>query len=181
MFYAGASYNYSNEGMELLHNVLDEWPEDAACIVLAGMVVNTSGRSNGFKEGDLDVEHLNKIIKGRAHGENASPGLLERITPALGQVRHLAEHICEDLGLDELNQRHTTVRQDKDVEILVKHLLNVDALRFATDKPSNHTMVHLFFDGHNANSEETMVGMQSTCCGIDFAFGHVMRLWMMRL
>ncbi|KAI0764478.1 hypothetical protein BC629DRAFT_1293531 [Irpex lacteus] len=147
MFYAGGSYNYSNEDMELLHNILGEWPEDAADIILAGTPVNTSGRDNGFKEGDLDVEHLNKIIKARAHGANATPNLLERITPALGQVRHLTEQVSNDLGLEELKKYHASVRQDKDVQILVKHLVDVSAFCFTTDTPSNHSMGHMFYDG----------------------------------
>ncbi|KAI0337892.1 hypothetical protein BDW22DRAFT_1339041 [Trametopsis cervina] len=147
MFYGGGSYNYSNECMELLHNVLGDWPEDTAQVMLAGMLVNTTGRPDGFKEGDLDVEHLNKSIKGRAHGVNASPELLERITPALGQTHHLMEQICGDLGLANLWQRHSEVRQDKDVEILVGHLVQAHVFHFARDKISKQTVTALFHTG----------------------------------
>ncbi len=147
MFYAGGSYNYSNEDMELLHNLLDEWPDDSAGVILAGMLVNTTGRDDVFKEGDLEVEHLNKSIKGRAHGANASPALLEKVTPALGQVQQLTQEICDELGVDALNQRHSHVRQEKDVALLVTHLMKANVFNFGKDVKSAHTAAPLYPEG----------------------------------
>ena len=43
MFYAGGGYNYSHETMELLHNLIHNWPADTAEVYLAAMLVNTKG------------------------------------------------------------------------------------------------------------------------------------------
>ncbi|KAI0703003.1 hypothetical protein BC835DRAFT_1404175 [Cytidiella melzeri] len=136
MFYAGGSYNYSNE----------DWPSNLAHVILAGMLVNTTGRKDGFKEGDLDVEHLNKSIKGRAHGANASAGLLEKVTPALGHVQQLTQQVSQQLGLDELNQQHSHVGQEKDIELLVKRFLKAKVFSFADDKKSTQVVSSLFHD-----------------------------------
>ncbi|KAH7903018.1 hypothetical protein BJ138DRAFT_1021237, partial [Hygrophoropsis aurantiaca] len=121
MFYAGLSYNYANECMELLHNLHHDWPSDTAKVLLSGMLVNTTGKRDGFVETDLDVEHLNGRIKARAHGTNATPASLEKATPAMGHIRHLAENMFRDMGVEEQNQHHSKVQQHKDVQILVAH------------------------------------------------------------
>ena len=64
MFYAGLSYNYANECMEITHNMVHDWPSDSAKILFARMLVNNSGRHDGFVETDLNCEHLNKQIQG---------------------------------------------------------------------------------------------------------------------
>lgn len=63
MFYAGESYNYAHECMELLHNVKHDWPSNAASVLSAVLLVNTTGKPDGFKKGNLNVEYLNKDIK----------------------------------------------------------------------------------------------------------------------
>lgn len=47
MFYAGASYNYAHECMELLYNYHHDWPRDTANVLLSGMLVNTTGKEDG--------------------------------------------------------------------------------------------------------------------------------------
>ena len=73
MFYAGLSYNYANECMEITHNVVHDWPSDSAKTLFAGMLVNNSGRHDGFVETDLNCEHLNKRIQGLTRGPNITP------------------------------------------------------------------------------------------------------------
>ena len=43
MFYGGGSYNYSNELMELLHNVEHDWPPESVNVIFDGMLVNMTG------------------------------------------------------------------------------------------------------------------------------------------
>ena len=144
MFYAGQSYNYANECMELLHNLLHDWPEDTAKVLLAGMLVNTTGEPNGFLEADLDVEHLNLRIKTRAHGTNATPDMLQKVTPSLGHVRDLTDRIYTETGVRDINEHHAKVQQHTDVSLLVNHLIRTHALSFSHDTLSEHSVTNLF-------------------------------------
>lgn len=103
MFYGEESYNYTNKDMELLHNLEHNWPHNTAKVVLSGMLVNTTGWLDGFMEANLDLEHLNKNIKGQAHESNTSSALLEKIKSALREAQHLTQQACTDLGIEELN------------------------------------------------------------------------------
>ncbi|KAJ7834336.1 hypothetical protein B0H14DRAFT_2590923 [Mycena olivaceomarginata] len=99
MFYAGGSFNYANESMELLHNLNHDWPSETAQVLRAGMFINNQGKRMTFKETDIRVEQFNKSIKSHARGSNARPGLLEKITPAIGHIQELSENILVDLGV----------------------------------------------------------------------------------
>lgn len=147
MFYAGGGYNYSHETMELLHNLIHDWPADTAEVYLAAMLVNTTGRKEAFKEGDLDVEHLNNVIKARAHGPNATPKLLEKITPAIGEIRQLVQQLFDDLDVEDIYQRHAHVKQDKDVQLLIAHMQKNNVFRWAQDRTSQHVVPDLFRGG----------------------------------
>jgi hypothetical protein len=147
MFYAGGSYNYSNELMELLHNTLHDWPRKAVQTIFNGMLVNSTGKPDGFTETDIRVERLNDAIKENTHGTNATPAYLEKITPAIGHVQHLTEHMYQDLGVEDLNQYHASVRQHKDVEILVEHLVKNRIFEWSEDKASDHLLIDLYRNG----------------------------------
>lgn len=147
MFYAGGGYNYANELMELLHNIQHDWPHDSAQVLLGGMIVCPSGRPDGHVEADLDVEHLNGDIKSHAHGSNATPKLLEKITPAIGEAHVLTTNVFRELGVDDLNQHHAKVKQHKDIQLLVQHLRLAHTFDFAKDKVSHQTVVDLYRNG----------------------------------
>jgi hypothetical protein len=147
MFYAAGSYNYSNECMELLHNVVHDWPKDYAGVAFNGMLVNPTGKPGRFKETNIRVEHLNDKVKARGHGPNATPELLEKVTPALGHVHILTEQLYEELGVEQQNQVHSEVAQHKDVEILVKHLTKHKVFDFQADKLSKHAVADLYCSG----------------------------------
>lgn len=147
MFYAGGSSNYANELMELLHNLEHDWPKDFAQIQLAGMLVNTSGEEDGFLEADLDVEHLNGDIKERAHGPNATPKLLEKITPAIGPCKELTARTFKAMGVQRINEHHAAVKQHKDIQILTGFMESRKVFRFDEDTLSEHAVVDLFRHG----------------------------------
>ena len=147
IFYAGRSYNYANECMELLHNLLHDWPEDAAKVLLAGMLVNTTGKPDGFLETDLDVEHLNLRIKSRAHGTNATPEMLRRVTPSLGHIRDLTDRIYHEIGVQDLNERHSRVQQHTDIQLLANHFVKSHAHDFSLDTLSEDLVTDLFRTG----------------------------------
>lgn len=147
MFYAAGSYNYSNECMELLHNYTHDWPKNYAQVAFNGMLVNPRGKQDGFKPADLSLEHLNDKIKERAHGPNATPEMLERITPIMGVVSALTNQLFEDIGVDSLNQRHSAVSQHADVQILAEHLQKYMIFDFSVDKKSQHAMTNLYDTG----------------------------------
>jgi hypothetical protein len=58
---------------------------------------------------------MNDSIKEKAHGVNASPEYLEKITPALRVLHHLTEHIYTDLGIEEINSLHAKIKQHVDM------------------------------------------------------------------
>jgi hypothetical protein len=144
MFYAGGSYNYAHECMELLHNYHHDWPWDMANVLLSGMLVNNTGEEGGFLECDLDVEHLNERVKDRVDELNVTPETLAKVTPALGHVQHAVEQLFTDVGVDEINQHHVNVRQHKDIKILVGHLNKANIFHFALDRQSNHSVLDLY-------------------------------------
>ncbi|KAJ7810639.1 hypothetical protein B0H14DRAFT_3090741 [Mycena olivaceomarginata] len=117
MFYAGGSFNYANE---------------------AGMFINNQGKRTTFKETDIHVKQFYKSIKSHAHGSNARPGLLEKITPAIGHIQELSENIFVNLGVFNEDQRHTDVSQHKDVILLVEHLCKSNIFDFSKDTTSDH-------------------------------------------
>ncbi|KAJ7684985.1 hypothetical protein DFH06DRAFT_1313354 [Mycena polygramma] len=129
MFYAGGGFNYANESMELLHNLNHDWPPDISPILRGGMLMN------------------NQVIKSHAHGANARPGLLEKITPAIGHVQELTEQIFEDLGVNDEDQHHAHVQQHKDVILLLQHLCVTKIFDFAQDKSSDHSVIDLYRTG----------------------------------
>lgn len=147
MFYGGSSYNYANESLELLHNLRHDWPEDTAEVLLAGMLVNTTGRSDGFVEGDMAMEHANKLIKGRAEGPGASPELLSKSTPAICHVQHLNDQLFKALYVKEAYQRHSHVSQEADVKILTAHMMRANIFQFDKDKASEHAISDLLRSG----------------------------------
>ncbi|KAJ7213112.1 hypothetical protein GGX14DRAFT_534293 [Mycena pura] len=148
MFYAGGSFNYANESMELLHNLNHDWPPDISPILRGGMLINNKdGKAGNFKETDIRVEQLNKSIKSHARGANASPGLLEKITPAIGHVQELTEKMFDDLGVNDEDQHHAHVRQHKDVILLLEHLSESNIFDFSRDKSSDHTVIDLYRTG----------------------------------
>ncbi|KAJ6505903.1 hypothetical protein C8R47DRAFT_967587 [Mycena vitilis] len=147
MYYAGGGYNYANELMELLHNLNHDWPADISPILRGGMLVNNPGRRTTFKEADIRVEQLNKSIKSHAHGVNARPALLEKITPAIGHVQNLTDQVCVELGVDIENKHHAKVRQVKDVGLILKQLCTEKIFDFTADKPSQHAVIDLYRGG----------------------------------
>ncbi|KAJ7211427.1 hypothetical protein C8J57DRAFT_1605879 [Mycena rebaudengoi] len=149
MFYAGGSFNYANEGMELLHNLNHDWPPDISPLLRGAMIMNNQGKPHTNKETDIRVEQFNKTVKSHAHGANARPGLLEKITPAIGHVQELTEQIFEDLGVNDEDQYHTKVRQHKDVAIILNLLCDANIFEFAKDTASPHSMIDLYrFGSH---------------------------------
>ena len=142
-FYGGGGYNYSHECMELLHNLRHDWPNDAAQVLLASMLVNTTGEADGFVEGDMDVEHLNKIIKSRVHGQGASPELLAKFTPSICHVQKLSRQLFSELHVDEINQRHHHVSQTGDIRMLTAYLTQTGVFDFTEDQKSEHIVVDL--------------------------------------
>ncbi|KAI0085007.1 hypothetical protein BDY19DRAFT_987286 [Irpex rosettiformis] len=129
MYYAGGSYNYAHEIMELLHNSVHDWPSNTAEVLFTSMLVNTT-------KGNLDVEHLNNAIKACAHDSNASPKLLEKITPAIDEVRQL-------IYVEDIYQWHSHVKQDKDTLLLVEHMQKNQIFRWSHDRSSVHTFSDL--------------------------------------
>lgn len=147
IYYAAGSYNYANKCMELLHNMIHDWPKDFAQVVFNGMLVNPSGKAGEFKPTDIRVEHLNDQIKERAHGSNATPNLLSKITPAMGHLSQLTDRLFSDLNIEHQNQQHIHVSQHRDIELLVKHFIKQKIFDFNSDARSEHAVVDLYQSG----------------------------------
>jgi hypothetical protein len=93
------------------------------------------------------VEQFNKTIKSHTSGANARPGVLKKITPALGHVQGLTEQLFLDLGLKADDQHHAEVKQHKDVQLLVDHLCDSKTFDFSADKLSEHPVIDLYRTG----------------------------------
>ncbi|KAJ8087328.1 hypothetical protein PM082_006158 [Marasmius tenuissimus] len=115
MFYTGGGFNYAQETMEILHNVTHDWPKDSASVLLAGMLCNTQGNSDSFKECDLLNEHCNKTIKDHIDGANTTPTTLQHQSPALGHLQVLRDTVYSELGVERANQKHMKVSQSQRV------------------------------------------------------------------
>lgn len=53
IFYAGGRYNYAAEVGDLLHNITHDWPKESVPMLVGGLLMNTSGRPDGFKDVDI--------------------------------------------------------------------------------------------------------------------------------
>ena len=148
IFYAAGSYNYANETMELLHNLEHDWPKPFAKFNMASMLVNPRGRAGDWKPTDICVEHLNDRIKEHAHGSNATPELLTKITPAMGHIQAFTDRLFEDLGVEAQNQKHKHVSQRRDVQLLFAYFQKHHVFDFARDKASSGKFrSNLFIEG----------------------------------
>ncbi|KAF8997527.1 hypothetical protein BDQ17DRAFT_1309756 [Cyathus striatus] len=147
MFYAAGCYNYANECMETLHNIIHDWPMPYADVAFKGIFFNPQGHNEDFKPTDIHVEHLNDRIKEHAHGTNVTPMILEKIVPAMGYVQNLTDHIFEEMGIEQLNQHHAHVSQTKDVLIVLQHFEAHHIFDFTMDIPSSHTVIDLYTHG----------------------------------
>ncbi|KAF7302967.1 hypothetical protein MKEN_01259400 [Mycena kentingensis (nom. inval.)] len=147
MFYAGGSFNYANESMELLHNMIHDWPADSARVLLASMLACSGKPGAVFLEMDMRVEHHNDRIKEHVKGPNASPAYLERITPALGPAHELTDELYEEMGIQSQTQRHAHVKQHKTVEIIVTHLSREHIFDFGQDREIENGAQDLYHAG----------------------------------
>ncbi|KAF8231197.1 hypothetical protein L208DRAFT_1378252 [Tricholoma matsutake] len=155
-------YNYSNECMELLHNLIHDWPKDTAPILHAGMLVNNTGKPGKFKETDIRVEQLNKKVKSHTSGANARPGVLKKITPALGHVHELIEQLSEELGVEADNQHHAEVRQHKDVQLLLNVLCAAKIFDFSADRKHGNDSLHPLTQPQDVRDERELNKAQDT-------------------
>ncbi|KAF6754556.1 hypothetical protein DFP72DRAFT_753435, partial [Ephemerocybe angulata] len=147
MFYAAGSYNYANETMELLHNSEHDWPKPYASTAISGMVVNPRGRKADCKPTDIRVEHLNDRVKEHTDGSNASPAVLEKITPAMGHVQEYTDLLFEDLGVERQNQKHSHVSQQRDIQLLFDYFTEQKVFDFTEDKSTSGEFLDLFTEG----------------------------------
>jgi len=81
----------------------------------------------------LMVNTLTKELRIVLMSQIITPETLAKVTPALGHVRHAAEQLFADVGVDAINQHHANVCQQKDIEILVGHLNKANIFRFSLD------------------------------------------------
>lgn len=149
IFYAGGSYNYAAEVGDLLHNIEHDWPKESVPVLVGGLVMNTSGRPDGFKDVDLGGEHYNGDIKEQAHGTNMTPQVLNQITPALGPVSVLADNLFRELGVERRQKRHAHVKATIDVHTLAKHLLKNHTLDFTGDQPATTKVPDFYVKGRD--------------------------------
>ncbi|QRW05896.1 hypothetical protein RhiLY_04895 [Ceratobasidium sp. AG-Ba] len=87
------------------------------------MLVNMTGKQDGWKETDLLQEHMNYWIKiiNKARGSNASWKWLGEISPCILVLRELATQVNTTLAPRNSNH-HTTPNLQADLEALTKSL-----------------------------------------------------------
>ncbi|KIY72127.1 hypothetical protein CYLTODRAFT_389379 [Cylindrobasidium torrendii FP15055 ss-10] len=124
MFYAAKSYNYAQEMMELLCNLIIEWPDDTSRVMQFGMLFNGQGRRHHHKEADIANEQYNKTIKSHIHGTNSSPTSLQTHAPAQAHLEELTDNLFDALGVQSASERHTKVQQHADIALMAAHLVD---------------------------------------------------------
>ncbi|KIO25434.1 hypothetical protein M407DRAFT_75768 [Tulasnella calospora MUT 4182] len=150
IFYAGGSYNYSAEIGEFLHNVTHDWPKQSVDTLVGALLVNTTGRPDGFKETDLNGEHYNKDIKDLAHGPNMTPKILSQLTPSLGVLSEVCDILVKDLGVENRHTRHSHVKAAQDVEILAEHFIKNSVFDFSRDRASGFKVPDFYSKGRSS-------------------------------
>ncbi|KAG8698973.1 hypothetical protein FRC08_005593 [Ceratobasidium sp. 394] len=120
---AGRS-QYAGELLRLRHNLCYAWPKPLRDLILSNMLVNMTGKKNGWKETDLLQEHINYWIKVvyKARGPNASWTWLENISSCVTTLRRLADEMNTSFGSPNSNH-HTTPSIQADLDALLKHLV----------------------------------------------------------
>jgi hypothetical protein len=147
MFQARKGSNYANKLMDLLQNLVHDWPANAAQAYLEGMLINPKGKLGQFHKTDLFVEHFNKVIKELLQGPNTTPELLAKQTAAIFPVKGLIDCMFADLGVKAQDSRHSDVRMDEDVMVLAKYFMKISAHKQGQGKPSSCPVHDLFHDG----------------------------------
>ncbi|QRV94684.1 hypothetical protein RhiJN_22702 [Ceratobasidium sp. AG-Ba] len=125
---------YAGELLRLRHNLTHAWPKPLRYVkpriktvrislILSNMLVNMTGKKNGWKEVDLLQEHMNYWIKViyKARGPNATWKWLAEISPCISTLRELASQVNASLAPRNSNH-HTTPNLQADLEALTKSL-----------------------------------------------------------
>ncbi|KAG8793252.1 hypothetical protein FRC12_003389 [Ceratobasidium sp. 428] len=115
---------YAGELLRLRHNLLHAWPKPLRELVLSNMLVNMTGKKNGWKKIDLLQEHMNYWIKTiyKARGPNATWKWLAEISPCISVLRELATQVNTSLAPRNSN-RHTAPNLQTDLDTLIKSLV----------------------------------------------------------
>ncbi|KAG8740874.1 hypothetical protein FRC12_015852 [Ceratobasidium sp. 428] len=115
---------YAGELLRLRHNLVHAWPKPLRELILSNMLVNMTGKENGWKETDLLQEHLNYWIKAvyKARGPNATWKWLSEISTCILALRELATQVNTSLA-PRNSSRHTTPNLQADLDALVKSLV----------------------------------------------------------
>ncbi|KAG8775483.1 hypothetical protein FRC12_001450 [Ceratobasidium sp. 428] len=112
---------YASELLRLRHNLVHAWPKPLRELVLSNMLVNMTGKKNGWKEIDLLQEHMNYWIKA-TRGPNATWKWLAEISPCISALRELATQVNTSLAPRNSNH-HTSPNLQADLDALVKSLV----------------------------------------------------------
>jgi hypothetical protein len=96
--------------MDLLHNLMHNWPANLVKVLLGTMLVNPKARAGGFYEADFLNEHYNKLIKELIQGSKVAPELLNRQTAAIAPVWDLTDTLFSDLGVEARTAHHAKMQ-----------------------------------------------------------------------
>ncbi|KAG9095979.1 hypothetical protein FRC06_009196, partial [Ceratobasidium sp. 370] len=124
LFRGSGRSQYASELLRLRHNLVHAWPKPLRDLILSNMLVNMTGKKNGWKEIDLLQEHMNYWIKTiyKARGPNATWKWLAEISPCISTLRELAAQVNTSLAPRNSNH-HTTPNLQADLEALTKSLV----------------------------------------------------------
>ncbi|EUC54316.1 hypothetical protein RSOL_037700 [Rhizoctonia solani AG-3 Rhs1AP] len=137
---AGRS-QYAGELLRLRHNLVHAWPKPLRELILSNMLVNTTGKKDGWKETDLLQEHINYWIKVcaalrpvfwnllialkivyKARGPSASWKWLEGVSSCITTLRQLADQVNSTLAPHN-STHHTSPNLQSDIDTVLKSLI----------------------------------------------------------
>ncbi|KAF8595258.1 hypothetical protein BDV93DRAFT_564577 [Ceratobasidium sp. AG-I] len=116
---------YAAELLRLRHNLVHAWPKSLCDLILSNMLVNMTGKENGWKETDLLQEHMNYWIKVvyKARGSNATWKWLGEISTCISALRELATQVNTSLAPRNSNQ-HSAPNLRADLDALIRSLVD---------------------------------------------------------
>ncbi|KDQ17141.1 hypothetical protein BOTBODRAFT_156492, partial [Botryobasidium botryosum FD-172 SS1] len=122
-FQGAGRTKYAAELLHLCHNMRHAWPEDLKQLIINNLLVNMSGKPDGWKELDLLQEHMNYWIKSvyKAHGSNSTWSWLAMISTTITTLRDIIREVNRACSVVQ-TKAHTTPNLDQDLSKLMVSL-----------------------------------------------------------
>jgi hypothetical protein len=132
-FWGSGAPNYGKELLEVACRFMFEYPKELQTAILNNYMVNPSGLSGHWQEGDFFQEHSNKAIKTIFNTKNSdwdSRFLREDVSPNIAGLSQLRQSMMALLGLSRTGNGRTQADYRADINVLASHYLREGAFEY---------------------------------------------------